>query len=196
MLYAHKQYLWIFVAALILFQSSFANATLPSPLTTRIQQTALQARHLLDQETLLAKRFGDRSLRASFISKATARAESTIGSIVVHLISTNPTLAQSIISEAVYTMPEFRIGIMRRVREAFPRLGVDQPIVRSKEKGTFSPAKTGSTSDPLEELNRAIFAFNDGVDVYVFRPLSAFYGFITPATVKFRVGNFFENLQP
>ncbi len=178
-----------------MFQSSFANATLPSPLTTRIQQTALQARHLLDQETLLAKRLGDRNLRASFVSKATARAESTISSIVVHLISTHPTLAESIISEAVDTMPEFRIGIMRRAHEAFPRLGVDQPIVQSTKKRPFSPTKTGSVNDPLEELNRAIFAFNDGVDVYVFRPLSAFYGFITPATIKFRVGNFFDNLS-
>jgi phospholipid-binding lipoprotein MlaA len=37
------------------------------------------------------------------------------------------------------------------------------------------------TNDPYEPLNRAIFAFNDGLDVVVLKPLAVWYTFIVPS---------------
>lgn len=50
-------------------------------------------------------------------------------------------------------------------------------------------------SDPLESVNRVVFAFNDAVDIMIFRPIAAVYGFITPEIVKSAVRRMFDNLN-
>ena len=52
-----------------------------------------------------------------------------------------------------------------------------------------------SISDPLETVNRVIFAFNDALDIMVLRPIAAVYGFIAPEIVKSAVRRIFENLN-
>jgi len=44
-------------------------------------------------------------------------------------------------------------------------------------------------------MNRAIFAFNDMIDIFVLRPLAVIYGFVTPAVVKASIARAFENLN-
>lgn len=53
---------------------------------------------------------------------------------------------------------------------------------------TYDPA------DPLEPLNRRIFAFNNGVDRYVARPVAQAYVDTVPAPVRRGIGNFLSNL--
>ncbi|WGF87270.1 MlaA family lipoprotein [Marinivivus vitaminiproducens] len=48
--------------------------------------------------------------------------------------------------------------------------------------------------DPIEPLNRGIYAFNYQFDRYVFIPLVNAYDFVTPVYVQQRVTNFFTNL--
>lgn len=48
--------------------------------------------------------------------------------------------------------------------------------------------------DPLERYNRAMFAFNDGVDRAIVRPTAQVYEAVTPRFVRTGVGNFFGNL--
>lgn len=48
--------------------------------------------------------------------------------------------------------------------------------------------------DPLEFINRPMFALNDGLDRFLLRPVAASYDFVTPTEVKRGVGNFFANL--
>lgn len=53
----------------------------------------------------------------------------------------------------------------------------------------------GYTNDPWENMNRGIFAFNEGVDKVVFKPLAKGYTFIFPQPVRTGVSNFFGNLS-
>lgn len=48
--------------------------------------------------------------------------------------------------------------------------------------------------DPLERYNRAMFAFNDGVDRALVRPTAQVYETVTPRFVRTGVGNFFGNI--
>ena len=50
-------------------------------------------------------------------------------------------------------------------------------------------------SDPLEDINRAIFEFNDTMDVYVLEPVARAYDWLLPDFVQEGVTNFFDNLN-
>ena len=50
-------------------------------------------------------------------------------------------------------------------------------------------------NDPVEPMNRIIFAFNDTVDLVVFRPLAIAYDWIMPEPVIQAVRRFFLNLD-
>ncbi|MGB0629593.1 MAG: MlaA family lipoprotein [Alphaproteobacteria bacterium] len=49
--------------------------------------------------------------------------------------------------------------------------------------------------DPLEDLNRAIFSFNDFLDSYIMVPIAKTYRFIMPEFVREMGRNFFENFN-
>ncbi len=49
--------------------------------------------------------------------------------------------------------------------------------------------------DPLEDMNRGIFWFNDGVDEFVLEPVARGYHDYVPDVVRTGVGNFFLNLR-
>lgn len=48
--------------------------------------------------------------------------------------------------------------------------------------------------DPLEPVNRAVFAFNETADRYLLRPVAVGYEAVTPTFVQSGVRNFFGNL--
>ena len=48
--------------------------------------------------------------------------------------------------------------------------------------------------DPLESINRPLFALNDGLDMFVIRPLAIGYDFVLPNFAKRGMGNFFANM--
>ncbi len=47
--------------------------------------------------------------------------------------------------------------------------------------------------DPLEPLNRGIYAFNDTADRYLFRPVGKGYNKVLPQPVRTGIGNFFDH---
>ncbi len=49
--------------------------------------------------------------------------------------------------------------------------------------------------DPLEVLNRFLFAFNEALDVFIFRPIAEVYRFWLPQGVQDSVQNFTRNLN-
>jgi phospholipid-binding lipoprotein MlaA len=51
-----------------------------------------------------------------------------------------------------------------------------------------------SSIDPLEPLNRTVFAVNDAVDKVALRPIARGYDYMMPAPAQRSVGNFFANL--
>ncbi|MGO4328535.1 VacJ family lipoprotein [Cupriavidus sp. 2TAF22] len=57
-------------------------------------------------------------------------------------------------------------------------------------------ANTPATpSDPLEPVNRAVFAFNDHLDQYVAAPIAKGYKAVTPSPVRTAVSNVYSNLS-
>lgn len=49
--------------------------------------------------------------------------------------------------------------------------------------------------DPLESFNRGVFAFNEGLDKAVLKPVATVYRDVTPQLVRSGVGNFLGNLD-
>lgn len=56
-------------------------------------------------------------------------------------------------------------------------------------------ATAGNPRDPAEGFNRAMFAFNEGVDKAVIKPAAKAYDAVLPTPVRTGVSNFFANLQ-
>jgi phospholipid-binding lipoprotein MlaA len=50
-------------------------------------------------------------------------------------------------------------------------------------------------SDPLELLNRFVFAFNQTLDIFIIRPVAATYRFVVPEPVRDSVRNVLRNLR-
>ena len=50
-------------------------------------------------------------------------------------------------------------------------------------------------SDPVEPLNRAIFAFNETIDGLILDPAQQIYGYVVPEPAKRGVRNFLDNLR-
>ena len=50
------------------------------------------------------------------------------------------------------------------------------------------------SSDPIEGFNRSVYAFNDGADKLILRPVARTYDKVLPKPVKKGVSNFFSNL--
>ncbi len=53
----------------------------------------------------------------------------------------------------------------------------------------------GQKLDPWENWNRKVFAFNEGLDEKVLKPVATAYSEIVPQPVRLGVGNFFGNVQ-
>lgn len=55
-------------------------------------------------------------------------------------------------------------------------------------------ASADDENDPLESMNRGVFAFNQVVDEFFMEPLAKGYRYITPDPVRSRIGNVSDNL--
>lgn len=58
-----------------------------------------------------------------------------------------------------------------------------------------APSWAEEEVDPWEGFNRKMFAFNEGADRYVLRPVASGYRFITPRIVRQGISNFFSNIR-
>jgi phospholipid-binding lipoprotein MlaA len=54
--------------------------------------------------------------------------------------------------------------------------------------------ETNYNKDPLEKFNRAMFTFNDKLDIYLFKPVAELYNAIVPIPLNQGIHNFFNNL--
>lgn len=55
-------------------------------------------------------------------------------------------------------------------------------------------ATSGNPKDPIEGFNRAMFAFNEGLDTVIIKPVATGYDNVLPGPVKTGVTNFFGNI--
>ncbi|ANH67679.1 VacJ family lipoprotein [Mitsuaria sp. 7] len=58
----------------------------------------------------------------------------------------------------------------------------------------LSGCATPQNPDPIEPVNRATFAFNEGLDKVVLKPVATVYKTVLPTPVRSGVTNFFSNL--
>jgi phospholipid-binding lipoprotein MlaA len=59
----------------------------------------------------------------------------------------------------------------------------------------FEDEEPDGYPDPLEESNRAVLKFNQGLDRVLLGPVVNFFAFVTPNQVKFALRRFFTNLN-
>lgn len=55
-------------------------------------------------------------------------------------------------------------------------------------------ATSGNPKDPIEGFNRAMFAFNEGLDTVIIRPVASGYESVLPGPIRTGVSNFFSNV--
>lgn len=58
----------------------------------------------------------------------------------------------------------------------------------------FSAPQSFANQDPLETINRKVFAFNDFMDRYLLKPVAKSYDWLTPRIVDDGISNVFDNL--
>ena len=56
-------------------------------------------------------------------------------------------------------------------------------------------ATSGNPKDPIEGFNRAMFAFNDGLDTAIIRPVATGYEAVLPPPIRTGVTNFLGNIE-
>lgn len=56
-------------------------------------------------------------------------------------------------------------------------------------------ATSGNPKDPIEGFNRAMFAFNEGLDSAIVKPVAKGYDAVLPTPIKTGVTNFFSNIE-
>ena len=56
-------------------------------------------------------------------------------------------------------------------------------------------ASSGNPKDPIEGFNRAMFAFNEGLDAAIIKPVATGYEAVLPSPVRTGVTNFFSNIE-
>ncbi len=64
----------------------------------------------------------------------------------------------------------------------------------SNQKAAKPEPKKEDNRDPFEGFNRAMFAFNDGLDTVLLKPIAQGYRYITPGFIENRFNDFFANL--
>jgi phospholipid-binding lipoprotein MlaA len=56
-------------------------------------------------------------------------------------------------------------------------------------------ATSGNPKDPIEGFNRAMFAFNEGLDSAIVKPVATGYEAVLPSPIRTGVTNFFSNIE-
>ena len=199
------------VAASLAIAAAPARAAAPGPLGARIIETAQTLRALAAREAALALELDNRNLAVSMARRSRERAEATLSAIVVAGLAANPSLSGDIVAAAVRAAPEIAGSIVAEAVTAYPGFAgaiaaaagrppprLDDIVTAAAEPRAQLVSLEGGAeaiSDPIEGFNRAVFVFNDGVDLFVLRPLATVYGFVTPRVAKEAVQRFFLNLK-
>lgn len=70
----------------------------------------------------------------------------------------------------------------------------DQQFAQNDLSDIYGDTSAGDIWDPLEPVNRFIFAINDALDTFLIKPIAVTYRFWTPEGVQHTVTNFVRNL--
>jgi phospholipid-binding lipoprotein MlaA len=82
-----------------------------------------------------------------------------------------------------------------RLRLARFRLASSAPLFALTIIVSLSGCATPDRPDPLEPMNRGIFAFNETLDQYAIEPVATAWDFVVPNVVETSIEDFFTNLN-
>lgn len=82
---------------------------------------------------------------------------------------------------------------MKNDHTSWWRLGLGSILLAALLCGCVTTPET-DPSDPLENVNRSFYQFNDGLDRHFVKPVAETYKDITPSFFRTGVTNFFDNL--
>jgi len=85
--------------------------------------------------------------------------------------------------------------ILRKHLMAAPRWGIAALSLAALLLQGCATVANPDKRDPLESMNRSVFAFNDAADAAVVKPVATVYRNVVPNLVRKGVGNFFNNLE-
>jgi len=157
----------------------------------------------------------DRRVTASMIAQAVmdsiSRDPSTAHEATALALQTAPELSNEIRSNLALAFPRMAppqaprappaavtAGTSHQQAVAPRRLDIPQAGSELSEADAVAAElmeESPGNRDPLEDINRAVFAFNDFLDSYIMVPIAKTYRFIMPEFVRDMGRNFFENFN-
>ena len=88
-----------------------------------------------------------------------------------------------------------RVSIPRTPLVRFLTSGLTLALALTVAGCATVPEASRDTRDPIEPLNRTVYAFNDGLDKTLVRPVARGYKAVVPAPIQTGVSNVFANAQ-
>ena len=193
-----------------------AQGSLPAPLAEEIAAAARPA-----PASAVVAQLGSAPLNREFSQNEQLRTRQRMSTVVIAAIARYPALVEPIVTAALAAAPQAREHVLVAASRAYPAFAARiaaaggglalstvtfEPAIQPVAVATAKPQPAApvaeqagrlpeSINDPLEGFNRAVFAVNDVIDVFIFRPLAALYGFVTPAPVKASARNIFANVN-
>ena len=193
-----------------------AQGSLPAPLAAEIAAAARPA-----PASAVVGQLGVAPLNQEFAQNEQLRIRQRMSAVVIAAIARHPALVEPIVTAALAAAPQAREHVLVAAGRAYPAFAARiaaaggglplssmtfEPAIQPVAVATAEPQPTAPAaeqggrlpegiSDPLEGFNRAVFAINDVIDIFIFRPLAALYGFVTPAPVKASARNIFANVN-
>lgn len=193
-----------------------ANAAVPADIAERLRQTASTWQTSVDQQQQMQRLTGG-APSATMARDMNRRVYSSMmAQAVIEAIARNPADALDVTNAAINAAPDLRSEILSNVSAAFPTMGAvfaasAQPGLSDRTATAVPRAPPGrqneadrdaagiadkaADNDPLENFNRAVFAFNDFLDSYLLVPIARAYRFVMPEPIREMGRNFFENLN-
>ncbi len=180
-----------------------ARAALPSDAAAAIAAAARDGQEAARVAAARSAQADDPALARMMAGDARVQALNAMDAAVVTAIAAHPAQSAEIVAAAGRAAPDIAPEIARDAAVAFPYLATTPPPPPRAAGAAPTPsAATGGggtlpeeIDDPLEDVNRAIFAVNDVFDRFLLRPVAWVYGEVMPAPLKTAVNNGFHNLR-
>jgi len=182
-------------------------AALPAVLAQRIAESAQASPE--PAHAALARDLGNPQLAAAAERAAAEHRRASLHAVVIESIATHPALAGEIVAAAARAAPDLADDIAADAKHAFPGFAATIDAARGTPTAQLFPPtpaaaaapapapkapETAEERDPWEGVNRAIFAVNDTLDIYLFKPVAQGYGALLPEPAKEAVRRLFGNL--
>jgi phospholipid-binding lipoprotein MlaA len=71
----------------------------------------------------------------------------------------------------------------------------NRSLLQAWRSACWPDAPPGNPKDPIEGFNRAMFAFNEGLDSAIVKPVAKGYEAVLPSPIRTGVTNFFANIE-